>query len=209
MLCSARRAAAPGSAAIRSWSAICRVSSSMSSWMRGRSASVGAAQVALRIGQAVTQRLQRARGRAQPIQVAAQLRQAGLEVAAEVNVLPRLPRRNGSSAFAVEPDRDDRLLVLERVRPLLFAGRVIFDAVGGHARRSGSRNRGSPRQAARPNRSPGSRWRLSSQTGSRAARRSTHRASFRAKSRAINRGVADEVVDGHGWTFCVSAKTRD
>ena len=29
------------------------------------------------------------------------------------------------------------------------------------------------------------------------------------RTRGINRGVADEVVDGHGWAFCVSAKTRD
>ena len=163
----------------------------------------GAAQVALRIGQAVTQRLQRARGRAQPIQVAAQLRQAGLEVAGEVNVLAAAQAER-QFGVAVAQQRGDRLLVFEGARPFLLQVDAS-STLSRSARRAGSRNRGSPRRAARPNRGPAPGGACPARQGARAARRSTV-GQLQREVGAVNRGVADEVVLGHGWAFCVCGR---
>jgi hypothetical protein len=60
--------------------------------------------------------------------VAAQPRQAGLEIAGEVNVLAAAHAER-QLGVAVEQQRGDRLLVFEGARPLRLAGGRVFHAV--------------------------------------------------------------------------------
>ena len=92
---------------------------------------LGAAQVAFRIRQAILQRLEHAGGRIEPAQMVAQSGQGLVEVPGEVDVLaaPQAERQDGA---AVVEERDDRLLVSQGPGPLELADRLVFDAVFRH-----------------------------------------------------------------------------
>ena len=90
----------------------------------------GTPQIAVRIGEARFERPQHAGRRLEPQQVIAQPLDPLVERPVEFDRLPRI-EPEGHLDAALHANRNDRLLILQRARPLVLADRVGMDAVGG------------------------------------------------------------------------------
>ena len=112
--------------------AICCSSSAISSAMRCPLGLVaGPPQVALGVGQAVFERLQLSSGRDKPGQMVLQFRQPDRKVAGEIDELARTEAK-GHLSVAVQKQGCHRLLVAKGAGPLLFADRLVLNAVPAH-----------------------------------------------------------------------------